>query len=57
MKRTVMDAATSEGGFEIVKKFEASSPAEITPEMIAEEFQPKREVKQGFARPKRPGKR
>ncbi|KAL8720766.1 MAG: hypothetical protein Q9181_007854, partial [Wetmoreana brouardii] len=57
MKRTVIETASNEGGFEIAKKLEASSPKEITPEMISEEFQPKQEVKQGFARPKRPGKR
>ncbi|KAL8827817.1 MAG: hypothetical protein Q9170_006865, partial [Blastenia crenularia] len=56
-KKVVMDAASKEGGFEVAKKLEASSPSEITPEMIAEEFQPKQEQKQGFARPKRPGKR
>ncbi|KAL8932401.1 MAG: hypothetical protein Q9211_006331 [Gyalolechia sp. 1 TL-2023] len=53
----VMDAASAEGGFEVAKKLEASSPSEITPEVIAEEVQPKAEQKQGFARPKRPGKR
>ncbi|KAL8948308.1 MAG: hypothetical protein Q9222_005491, partial [Ikaeria aurantiellina] len=56
-KKVVMDTASLEGGFEVVKKLEASSPMEITPEMIEEEFQPKVEQKQGFARPKRPGKR
>ena len=39
------------------KQLEASSPAEITPEMLGEEFQPRQEQKMGFARPKRPGKR
>ncbi|KAL9024946.1 MAG: hypothetical protein Q9196_006138 [Gyalolechia fulgens] len=56
-KKMVMDAASAEGGFEVAKKLEASSPSEITPEVIAEEVQPKAEQKQGFARPKRPGKR
>ncbi|KAI4167120.1 MAG: hypothetical protein LQ343_007482 [Gyalolechia ehrenbergii] len=56
-KKLVMDAASAEGEFEVTKKLEASSPSEITPEIIAEEFQPKVEQKQGFARPKRPGKR
>ncbi|KAL8782954.1 MAG: hypothetical protein Q9213_004961, partial [Squamulea squamosa] len=56
-KKVVMDTASQEAGFEIAKKIEASSPSEITPEMIGEEFQPRQEVKQGFARPKRPGKR
>ncbi|KAL8956603.1 MAG: hypothetical protein Q9193_005915 [Seirophora villosa] len=53
----VMDAASQAGGFEVAKKLEASSPSEITPEMIDEEFHPKQEQKQAFARPKRPGKR
>ncbi|KAI4279849.1 MAG: hypothetical protein L6R38_004909 [Xanthoria sp. 2 TBL-2021] len=56
-KKVVMDTASAEAGIEIAKKLEASSPAEITPEMIGEEFQPRQEQKQGFARPKRPGKR
>lgn len=56
-KKMVMDTASSEGGFEVAKKLEASSPSEITPDIILEEFQPKIEQKQGFARPKRPGKR
>ncbi|KAL8855008.1 MAG: hypothetical protein Q9221_000204 [Calogaya cf. arnoldii] len=56
-KKVVMDTASAEAGFEIAKKLEASSPSEITPEMIGEEFQPRQEQKQGFARPKRPGKR
>ncbi|KAI4146202.1 MAG: hypothetical protein L6R39_003552, partial [Caloplaca ligustica] len=56
-KKEVMDAASQEGGFEVAKKLEASSPSEITPEMIEEEFRPKLEQKQGFARPKRPGKK
>lgn len=38
-------------------QFEASSPSEITASMIEEEFRPKQEQKQGFSRPKRPGKR
>ncbi|KAI4243933.1 MAG: hypothetical protein L6R42_010602, partial [Xanthoria sp. 1 TBL-2021] len=56
-KKVVMETASAEAGFEIAKKLEASSPAEITPEMIGEEFQPRQEQKQEFARPKRPGKR
>ncbi|KAL8757122.1 MAG: hypothetical protein Q9199_002434 [Rusavskia elegans] len=56
-KKVVMETASAEAGFEIAKKLEASSPAEITPKMIEEEFQPRQEQKQGFARPKRPGKR
>ncbi|KAL8916715.1 MAG: hypothetical protein Q9208_008362 [Pyrenodesmia sp. 3 TL-2023] len=53
----VIHAASLVGGFEVAKKFEASSPGEMTPEMLEEEFHPRQEQKQGFARPKRPGKR
>ncbi|KAL8811373.1 MAG: hypothetical protein Q9223_007547, partial [Gallowayella weberi] len=56
-KKVVMDTTTQEAGFEIAKKIEASSAAEITPEMVGEEFRPRQEQKQGFARPKGPGKR
>ncbi|KAI4133275.1 MAG: hypothetical protein LQ338_000333 [Usnochroma carphineum] len=56
-KQHVLDAASQEGGFKVAKKLEASSPSEITPETIEEEFHPKQEQKQGFARPKRPGRR
>ena len=38
-------------------QFEASSPSEITASTIEDEFRPKQEQKQGFSRPKRPGKR
>ncbi|KAL8686203.1 MAG: hypothetical protein Q9218_007271, partial [Villophora microphyllina] len=57
MRMAVLEMASREGGFEVVKRIEASNPAEITAEVLAEEFQVKQEVKQGFARPKRPGKR
>lgn len=50
-------AAGDDLGLEFAKKFEASSPSEITASMIEEEFRPKQEQKQGFSRPKRPGKR
>ncbi|KAL8760518.1 MAG: hypothetical protein Q9184_003297 [Pyrenodesmia sp. 2 TL-2023] len=56
-KTHVIRAASQVGEFEVAKKFEASSPEEITPEMLEEEFHPRQEQKQGFARPKRPGKR
>ncbi|CAO1603451.1 Twinfilin-1 [Xanthoria calcicola] len=56
-KGMVLETANVEAGLEIAKKLEASSPAEITPEMLGAEFQPRQEQKQGFARPKRPGKR
>ncbi|KAL8990503.1 MAG: hypothetical protein Q9177_000854 [Variospora cf. flavescens] len=55
-RRMVIGAASQAGGFEVAKKLEASSPSEITPDMIEEEFHPRQEQKQAFARPKRPGK-
>ncbi|KAI4212152.1 MAG: hypothetical protein LQ351_005182 [Letrouitia transgressa] len=57
MKRWACKAASEAGGFEVAKRLEASSPEEITAEVIEEEFQPKQEVKQGFSKPKRPGRR
>ena len=38
-------------------QFEVASPSEITVSTLEDEFKPKQEQKQSFARPKRPGKR
>ncbi|KAL8636184.1 MAG: hypothetical protein Q9228_006398, partial [Teloschistes exilis] len=58
MRMAMLEMASREGGFVVARKIEASSPAEITAELVAEEVdEVKPEVKQGFARPKRPGKR
>ncbi|MCJ1451179.1 Twinfilin-1 [Mycoblastus sanguinarius] len=56
-KQGFLAAASSELGIEIAKKFEASSPSELTVSTLEDEFRPKQEQKQGFSRPKRPGKR
>ncbi|KAH8898369.1 actin depolymerizing protein [Thozetella sp. PMI_491] len=56
MKRAVLDAATGEVGLEIVKKFEVEDPSEITEESVLLDLHPKVEVRQGFSRPKRPGR-
>ncbi|KAL6717007.1 Twinfilin-1 [Lecanora helva] len=56
-KQGFLSAASSTLGIEIVKKLEASSPSEITEASLEQEFRPNEEQKQGFARPKRPGKR
>ncbi|KAL9102191.1 MAG: hypothetical protein Q9163_002639 [Psora crenata] len=41
-------------GLEVSKKFEATSPSEITASTLEDEFRPRQEQKQGFSRPKRP---
>ncbi|TKA68904.1 hypothetical protein B0A49_03998 [Cryomyces minteri] len=53
----VIQVASTEAGVEVAKKMEATSPEEITAEMIEDEFRPKEEAKSGFSRPKRPGRR
>jgi len=59
-KRSVLEVARLEG-VEVAKSLEASGPEEVTASMLREEVQPKSDGatagKQGFARPKRPGKR
>ncbi|KAI4205555.1 MAG: hypothetical protein LQ350_000334 [Teloschistes chrysophthalmus] len=58
MRMAVLEMVGREGGVVVGRKIEASNPAEITAELVAEEVEEvKPEVKQGFARPKRPGKR
>lgn len=56
-KQGFLAAANAEFGIDIVKKFEASDPSEITGAALEEEFRPKQEQKQGFSRPKKPGRR
>lgn len=56
MKRAVLDAAKSEAGLEVEKKFEVEDPSEITEESVLLELHPKVEVRKGFSRPKRPGR-
>jgi twinfilin len=59
-KRSVLEVARLEG-VEVAKSLEASGPEEVTASMLRDEVQPKSDGatagKQGFARPKRPGKR
>ena len=55
MKRAVVEAAAREGVV-VIKKFEVAEPAELTEEDVLEELHPRAEVKQGFSRPKRPGR-
>ena len=55
--RSAQQLAESEVGLTIAKKIEASSPEDVTKESIDEDLHPKVEVKQAFARPKRPGRK
>lgn len=56
-KNAVAVLAEKDWGLPIARKLEASEPEEISAESIEAEFRPKEEVKSGFARPKRPGRR
>ncbi|KAK3940188.1 hypothetical protein QBC46DRAFT_128514 [Diplogelasinospora grovesii] len=56
MKRAVLTVAEKEAGLQIDKKFEVEEPTEITEDSVLGELHPKVEVRQGFSRPKRPGR-
>lgn len=56
MKRAVLQIADTTAGLTIDKKFEIEDPAELTDELVLEELHPKAAPKQGFSRPKRPGR-
>lgn len=54
----VVSLAQNEGGLKVAKKLEATNPEEVTEQVVLDEFRVEKvEVKQGFSRPKRPGKR
>ncbi|KAJ4325379.1 Mitochondrial succinate-fumarate transporter [Neodidymelliopsis sp. IMI 364377] len=54
----VVALAQGDGGLKVAKKLEATNPDEITEEVILDEFKVEKvEVKQGFSKPKRPGRR
>ena len=55
--RSAQQLAESEAGLTIEKKIEASSPEDVTQESIDDDLHPKVEVKTGFQRPKRPGRK
>jgi twinfilin-like protein len=55
MKRAVLDIATK-AGLQVERKFEVEDPKEITEDMVLGELHPKVTVRQGFSRPKRPGR-
>ncbi|CEJ82099.1 Putative Twinfilin-1 [[Torrubiella] hemipterigena] len=56
MKRAVLTVAEQEAGLTIDKRFEVEEPSEITEESVLEDLHPKAAVRQGFSRPKRPGR-
>jgi twinfilin-like protein len=53
----VLQVAEQQAGLKVEKKLETSEPSEITAETVREEFEPRVEVKRGFERPRRPGRR
>ena len=57
MKRAVLEVAANEAGLTLDKKFEVEDPSEITEESVMDDLHPKAQTRQGFSRPKRPGKR
>ena len=56
MKRAVLEIAEREGGLNIDKKFEVEEPSEVTEQMVTDDLHPKVQARQGFSRPKRPGR-
>ncbi|KAH6625565.1 hypothetical protein C7974DRAFT_396303 [Boeremia exigua] len=54
----VVSLAQGEGGLTVAKRLEATNPEEVTEQVILDEFAAEKvEVKQGFSKPKRPGRR
>lgn len=56
MKRAVLDVAEREAGLKLEKKFEVEEPNEITEKSVLDDLHPKVTARQGFSRPKRPGR-
>ncbi|KAJ3956094.1 Twinfilin-1 [Colletotrichum tropicale] len=56
MKRAVLEIATSEAGLTLDKKLEVEEPSEVTEDSVLAELHPKVTARQGFSRPKRPGR-
>lgn len=56
MKRAVLEIATGEAGLTLDKKLEVEEPSEVTQESVLAELHPKLTARQGFSRPKRPGR-
>ncbi|KAF7556869.1 hypothetical protein G7Z17_g1117 [Cylindrodendrum hubeiense] len=56
MKRAVLEVADKTAGLKIEKRFEVEEPSEITEQTVLEDLHPKVTARQGFSRPKRPGR-
>ncbi|KAF7563956.1 hypothetical protein G7046_g134 [Stylonectria norvegica] len=56
MKRAVLEVAEKTAGLKLEKKFEVEEPSEITEQSVLEDLHPKVTARQGFSRPKRPGR-
>ncbi|KAF0320909.1 ptk9 protein tyrosine kinase 9 [Colletotrichum asianum] len=56
MKRAVLEIATGEAGLTLDKKLEVEEPSEVTEDSVLAELHPKVTARQGFSRPKRPGR-
>lgn len=56
MKRAVLEVAEKEAGIKMEKKFETEEPSEITEQTVMDDLHPKVAPRQGFSRPKRPGR-
>lgn len=56
MKRAVLEIAEREAGLQLDKRFEVEEPAELTDQSVLDDLHPKATVRQGFGRPKRPGR-
>ena len=55
--RSAQQMAEAEAGLRIERKIEASEPGDVTRESVEGDLHPVAEVKRGFERPKRPGRR
>ena len=56
MKRAVLEVADRSSGLKVAKRFEVEEPSEITEQTVLEDLHPKVAARQGFSRPKRPGR-
>ncbi|KND86999.1 Twinfilin-2 [Tolypocladium ophioglossoides CBS 100239] len=56
MKRAVLNVADKEAGLTLAKRFEVEEPSGITEQSVLDDLHPKVAARQGFSRPKRPGR-
>lgn len=56
MKRAVLTIAEDTAGLKVEKRFEVEEPSEITEKSVLEDLHPQAAARQGFSRPKRPGR-